>query len=118
MLESEAFRNRANLQIPFDGFSGFLGGAQKVSKPGVRKKLSRHRRDYAPIICGVGAIHESPLQVRRNDKGEAQHHRWTFYETINFHQENLEKTEKTFSFQSSLLSGREDRMRGKNVPIQ
>jgi hypothetical protein len=25
---------------------------------------------------------EAYLQVRRNDEGEAQRHRWTFYETI------------------------------------
>jgi hypothetical protein len=29
-----------------------------------------------------GAIHESPLRVRRNDEVEAQRRRWTFYETI------------------------------------
>jgi hypothetical protein len=39
MLESEAFRNRANLQTPFNGFSGFLVIAQKVFKPWFRKKL-------------------------------------------------------------------------------
>jgi hypothetical protein len=33
-------------------------------------------------LKGVGAIHESPLQVRRNDKVAAQRRRWTFYETI------------------------------------
>jgi hypothetical protein len=31
----------------------------------------------------VGAIHESPLRVRRNDEVEAQRRRWTFYEVIN-----------------------------------
>jgi len=48
---------------------------------------------------------EAYEQVRCNDEVEAQRRRWTFYETINFHQEILEKAEKIFSFPSSLLSG-------------
>jgi hypothetical protein len=35
-------------------------------------------QDAQKII--VGAIHELPLQVRRNDEVETQRRRWTFYE--------------------------------------
>jgi len=38
VLESEAFRNQANLRTTFGGYPAFLGIAQKVPKPGFRKK--------------------------------------------------------------------------------
>ena len=39
----------------------------------------------------VGAVHEPPLQMRRNDEVEAQCRRWTFYETLKIRKERKHK---------------------------